>query len=62
MEHFQSLRFDKLITGVICAPYNYLPVKHQALSLTFLLYFMLAFIYFFSSIALTQAWHGLMRD
>jgi len=36
MGHFKSPCINKLITGVICASYNYLPVKHPALSLTFL--------------------------
>lgn len=59
MEGFKSLCFNKPITGVICALYNYLPVKHTALALTFLFYY---YVVFFSSIPLTQAWHGLLKD
>ena len=44
---FKSLN-NKLITGVICAPYNYLPVKHHALSLTFLFIIILFLCLFLS--------------
>lgn len=49
--HFKSLWVNKLITGVICSLYNYLPVKYPALSLTFLFYYCVAF----SSVPLTRA-------
>lgn len=43
MAHFKSLCVNRLITGVICAAYNYLTVKHPALSLTFLFYYDVVF-------------------
>lgn len=49
MDRFKSLCVNKLITGVICAPYNYLPVKHPAHSLTFLFYYYVVFFHLFLS-------------